>query len=208
MMTKMKRQNRQLTDVFVSPEAFSQLVNSFENSKAAKEADWDHVECKLYGVRVHVEADRVDEMEETYYTSHSTYSQAKWRDKKETIWQKLTRWIKFAPKTQEFAMCRKPLIFGFDKLNNDSLIMPFRHESMSIFNDPALNRHQREGIYGWLEVGCAALNSKAVTVEAYAPGEDQVNNTRFVENRLSRVAAFALPVERSGGWKGWIRRWW
>lgn len=204
MMTKMKRQNRKLTDVFVSPEAFSDLVNA-----AAKDAHWDHAECKLYGVRVHVEADRVEEMEETYYTSQGTDSQSKrWRDKKETIWQKLARWIKFAPKTQEFVMCYKPLVFGFDKLHNDSLIIPFRNESGGIFNDPTLTRRQKEGIYGWLEVGCAALNSKAVTVEAYAPGEDRVNNTRLVETRLSRVVAFTLPVERSGGRKGWFRRWW
>jgi hypothetical protein len=53
------------------------------------------------------------------------------------------------------------LVVGLDLTNRDSFIMPVR-ESVSIFADPALHRQQREGYYGWTELGFAVLDSRRV----------------------------------------------
>jgi len=50
-------------------------------------------------------------------------------------------------------------IWGFDMTANDSLVMPVRQE-FQIFEDPTLHRRQKQGFYGWEEVGFAALDSR------------------------------------------------
>lgn len=55
------------------------------------------------------------------------------------------------------------LVVGLDLSKNDSFIMPVR-EQVSIFADPMLHRQQREGYYGWAELGFAALDSRRVVL--------------------------------------------
>lgn len=54
-------------------------------------------------------------------------------------------------------------IWGFDRTANDSLVMPIRQE-FTVFEDPTLHRKQQQGIYGWEEVGFAVLDSRMVAV--------------------------------------------
>jgi hypothetical protein len=53
------------------------------------------------------------------------------------------------------------ILVGLDLQKNDSFIMPVR-EAVSIFADPMLHRQQREGFYGWTELGFAVLDSRRV----------------------------------------------
>lgn len=53
------------------------------------------------------------------------------------------------------------LVVGLDLSKNDSFIMPVR-ENVSIFADTLLHRQQREGYYGWAELGYAVLDSRRV----------------------------------------------
>lgn len=50
-------------------------------------------------------------------------------------------------------------VVGLDLSNRDSFVMPIREE-MQMFDDPALHRKQRAGVYGWLEVGFASLDNR------------------------------------------------
>jgi hypothetical protein len=50
-------------------------------------------------------------------------------------------------------------IVALDLANRDSFVMPVREE-MDMFDDPTLHRKQRAGVYGWLQVGFAALDNR------------------------------------------------
>jgi len=50
-------------------------------------------------------------------------------------------------------------IYGFDLSVNDSLVMPIRKE-YEAFDDPTLLRVQKQGFFGWAELGFACLDSR------------------------------------------------
>jgi hypothetical protein len=50
-------------------------------------------------------------------------------------------------------------VWGFDMTANDSLVMPIRQE-FEVYPDPTLHRRQKQGFYGWEEVGFACLDSR------------------------------------------------
>lgn len=54
-------------------------------------------------------------------------------------------------------------IWGFDTSVNDSLVMPIRSE-FEVFDDPRLHRKQQQGIYGWEEVGFACLDPRMLSM--------------------------------------------
>ena len=51
------------------------------------------------------------------------------------------------------------LIYGFDMSVNDSLVMPIRKDYEAI-DDPVLLRSQKQGFFGWAELGFACLDSR------------------------------------------------
>lgn len=54
-------------------------------------------------------------------------------------------------------------IWGFDMSVNDSLVMPIRKE-YEAHDDPTLLRQQKQGFFGWEEVGFALLDSRMVSM--------------------------------------------
>lgn len=50
-------------------------------------------------------------------------------------------------------------VLGFDLGVNDSLVMPIRKE-YEAHDDPALLRHQKQGFFGWAELGFGCLDSR------------------------------------------------
>ncbi len=50
-------------------------------------------------------------------------------------------------------------VIGFDLTTNDSLVMPIRKE-YEAFDDPTLLRVQKQGFFGWAELGFACLDSR------------------------------------------------
>jgi hypothetical protein len=50
-------------------------------------------------------------------------------------------------------------IYGFDMTTNDSLVMPIRKE-YEAYDDPTLLRVQKQGFFGWQEIGFACLDSR------------------------------------------------
>lgn len=52
-------------------------------------------------------------------------------------------------------------VIGFDMTANDSLVMPIRKEFAAI-DDPTLLRLQKQGFFGWAELGFACLDSRMI----------------------------------------------
>lgn len=50
-------------------------------------------------------------------------------------------------------------ILGFDLTTNDSLVMPIRKD-FEAHDDPTLLRVQKQGFFGWAEIGFACLDSR------------------------------------------------
>ena len=58
------------------------------------------------------------------------------------------------------------LVVGLDLGNRDSFIMPVKQE-VQIFEDAALHRHQKAGLYGWAELGFAVLDNRRVLLGSF-----------------------------------------
>jgi len=52
-------------------------------------------------------------------------------------------------------------ILGFDLTVNDSLVMPIRKD-YEAYDDPTLLRVQKQGFFGWAELGFACLDSRMI----------------------------------------------
>jgi hypothetical protein len=57
-------------------------------------------------------------------------------------------------------------VLGLDLSERDSFVMPLKEE-LKTFDDPALNRYQKQGIYGWMSHGFAVLDNRRVLMGAY-----------------------------------------
>lgn len=57
-------------------------------------------------------------------------------------------------------------VVGLDLTTNDSFVHVVR-EPLQTFDDPALHRQQRAGIYGWMDVGWAILDSRRVILGTF-----------------------------------------
>jgi hypothetical protein len=60
----------------------------------------------------------------------------------------------------------KELVIGLDLGANDSFIMPMKQE-IQIFEDDTLHRQQRQGYYGWAEMGFAVLDNRRVIAASF-----------------------------------------
>ena len=58
------------------------------------------------------------------------------------------------------------LVIGLDQGANDSFVMPVK-KTVEIFEDPALHRHQRQGYYGWAEIGFGVLDNRRVIAGSF-----------------------------------------
>lgn len=58
------------------------------------------------------------------------------------------------------------LVVGIDKSANDSFIMPVK-QNVQIFADESLHRRQRQGFYGWAELGFAVLDNRRVILGSF-----------------------------------------
>lgn len=143
MMVNIKRltsgRNSRLTDLYCSPEVIADIRN-FDNTvlddvtlRELISSSEDRIPT-LYGVRLHEMLEFGASQEyQTYLTGTLGASLAGGGD-------------------LEF-------VVGWDGSNRDSFVMPVREE-MKMFDDPALHRKAKAGVYGWMEVGFAALDTR------------------------------------------------
>jgi len=57
-------------------------------------------------------------------------------------------------------------VVALDLQTRDSFVMPIR-EDMKTFDDPSLHRKMRAGVYGWIEVGFAALDTRRALLGSF-----------------------------------------
>ena len=58
------------------------------------------------------------------------------------------------------------LVVGIDQSANESFVMPVKKE-VEIFEDPTLHRHQRQGYYGWAEMGFGVLDNRRIIAGSF-----------------------------------------
>jgi hypothetical protein len=58
------------------------------------------------------------------------------------------------------------MVIGIDKSKNDSFLMPIREE-LQVFSDEALHRHQKAGVYGWMELGFLVADNRRVLLGSF-----------------------------------------
>ncbi len=58
------------------------------------------------------------------------------------------------------------LVVGLDQSAKDSFVMPVK-KAVEIFEDEALHRHQRQGYYGWAELGFGVLDNRRVIAGSF-----------------------------------------
>lgn len=157
LQTSLKRltggRGSRLTDIYMSPEAIADIRNFVGGGGAANSVDDQTLRNlittsedntpQMFGVRLHDVPDfGVGEDYQTILTS----------DVGATL-------------PTDGVGARLEFVVGLDLANRDSFVMPVREE-MQMFDDPNLHRWQRAGVYGWLEVGFAALDNRRAILGA------------------------------------------
>jgi len=142
LMTGIKRRdggrNSRLTDVYLSPEAIADIRN-FDNTQIDEVSRRELVTRgedqvpSLYGVNLHEMLEFGEGREYETFLS-GTLGRAHTNSKVEYV-------------------------VGLDLIHRDAFVMPIREE-MSMFDDQALHRSAKSGVYGWMEVGFANLDTR------------------------------------------------
>jgi len=57
-------------------------------------------------------------------------------------------------------------VLGLDLSTEDSFVMPIKEE-LEVYDDEALIRFQRMGIFGWMRHGFACLDNRRVLIGAF-----------------------------------------
>lgn len=152
LITKIKRQaggrNARLTDLYMSPEAMADILN-FDNDTVGSLYLQDLLKTgeegipSLYGVNLH-ELQEFGEGQE-------------FNDYLVTTLGAVLPTVG-AGTTLEF-------VVGMDLQHRDAFVMPVREE-MQMFDDPQLHRSAKAGVYGWMEIGFAALDTRRALLGA------------------------------------------
>lgn len=142
LMTSIKRRtggrNSRLTDLYVSPEAIADIRN-FDNTildevsrREILTAGEDRIP-RLFGVNLH-EVQELGENQE--YEDYVTNTIGRAHTNSKVEW-----------------------VIGLDLLHRDAFVMPVREE-MQMWDDPQLHRSAKAGVYGWMEIGFANLDTR------------------------------------------------
>jgi hypothetical protein len=131
--------NSRLTDLFMSPEALADLLNLTNTAldDQTLRGMLFHRDGAPYPSLFGVNLRELHELGESQ--EYQTY---------------LTGTVGASLAASDVEFC-----VGLDLLNRDSFVMPIREE-MKMFDDPVLHRSMRAGVYGWMEVGFAALDTR------------------------------------------------
>ena len=165
MMIRMKRNRRVLTDLYVSPEDMGDIREWSDSQvdEMTRREIWVGAGVNsVFGVRLH----EVHQLGATgRYNINSAASESgifriggsgKFNDYEPTDANEVDAngAVTTPGETQ---------IYGFDLTANDSLVMPIRSE-LQFWDDPSLHRSQKQGFYGWQEVGFAALDPRMMVM--------------------------------------------
>lgn len=165
MMVKMERNRRTLTDVFMAPEDLADIREWGESAvddTTRREIYVGAGTSSIYGVRLH--------------KLHQLGASGKYNINSASSGFgifKLGGGGSFNDYTPTHAnvvdangavtTAGETQIYGFDLTANDSMVMPIKQE-LEFFDDPALHREQKQGFYGWEEIGMAILDTRMLVM--------------------------------------------
>jgi hypothetical protein len=165
MIIKMERSRRTLTDVYCSPEDMGDVREWGESEVDDTTRREIYVSAgtnEVFNVRLH----KVHQLGATgKYNINSNDSEygifrvgsgGKFNDYQPTVANKVLAdgSVDTLGETQ---------IYGFDLTANDSMVMPIKQELM-FWDDQNLHRRQRQGFYGWEEIGMAILDTRMLVM--------------------------------------------
>jgi len=137
-----------LTDLYCSPEAIEDIRNwgvdqldEVSRREIYQSGDDGPALTRIFGVNLHDVFEFGDNQEyQTYFTSDLGGSLATGH--------------------------AVELVIGLDQGANDSFVMPVKKE-VEIYEDEGLHRHQRQGYYGWAEIGFGVLDNRRVLAGSF-----------------------------------------
>jgi len=135
-----------LTDLYISPEALEDIrewdnteVDEVTRREILQQGNEDVVLQQIYGVTLHtLDELGVNQEFQTYYEANGG----------------------------TMATSDEEIVVGLDLSKNDAFVRPIKEE-LSIFEDPALHRRRRSGLYSWMEIGHACLDPRRVTIGSF-----------------------------------------
>jgi len=136
-----------LTDLYTSPEAIEDIRNwgidqldEVSRREVYTATDDGPAITRIFGVNLHDLFEFGDNQEyQTYFTSDLAGS---------------------------LQASDVELVIGLDQGASDSFVMPIKRE-VEIFEDESLHRHQRQGYYGWAEMGYGVLDNRRVLAGSF-----------------------------------------
>jgi len=165
MIVKMERQRRTLTDVYLSPEDLADVREWGESqvdNVTRREIYVSGGTSEIYGVKLHPLHNLGAAGKYNINSNSSQFGLFKvgtggsFNDYTPSNANVVNSdgFVTTAGETQ---------IYGFDLTANDSLVMPIRAD-LELFEDPALHRSQKQGFYGWEEIGMAVLDTRMIVM--------------------------------------------
>lgn len=160
MMVGFERNDRQLTDLYVSPEDAADI-------REWTETDIDPVTRReifqaagmgrIWNVQLHV----IKHLGATgkFNINDSTSSFGIFKDTAGSFNDYTLTNANVVDANGQVTTAGETQVWGFDLSVNDSLVMPIRQE-LEVFDDPKLHRKQQQGIYAWEEIGFACLDTR------------------------------------------------
>ena len=139
--------NGRLTDLYLSPEAIEDIRNwgvdqldEVSRREIYVAADGGAPLTRLFGVNLHDLFELGDNQEyQNYFTSDLGGS--------------------IATGDVEVVIC-------LEQASSDSFVMPVKKD-VEVYEDEALHRHQRQGYYGWAEIGFGVLDNRRVLAGSF-----------------------------------------
>lgn len=165
MIVRMKRNRRTLSDILCSPEDIADIREWGESAVDDQTRREIYVSAGtnvIWGVKLH----EVHQLGATgKYNINSNDSTAgifrvgsggKFNDYQPTHANKVDA-------NGQLVTAGETQIYGLDLTANDSLVMPVKQE-LQLFDDDKLHRQQKQGFYGWEEVGFAVLDTRMMVL--------------------------------------------
>ena len=164
MMVRMKRTKRTLTDLYVSPEDMADIREWSESEVdpvTRREIFQAAGRSEIFGVVLH----EVHQLGLTgkYNINSDTSDFGIFRTSGGSFNDYTPTNANEVDANGAVTAAGETQIFGFDLTSNDSLVMPVKQE-LKFWDDPVLHRDQKQGFYGWEQIGLAVLDSRMLSM--------------------------------------------
>lgn len=165
MIIKMERNRRVLTDVYCSPEDLGDTREWGESEideTTRREIYISAGTNQVFNVKLHKLHQLGATGKYNINSNDSTYgifrvgSGGKFNDYEPTHANKINS-------NGEVVTLGETQLYGFDLTANDSMVMPVKAD-LQFWDDPALHRRQKQGFYGWEEIGMAILDTRMLVM--------------------------------------------